>query len=150
MANGHPQFTKAFVAGGFLPVEFASSDDRRFFVHHWLSRERWDASVRLSRALTHALSRNLNLGLQTGVDQEGWIPIEPGIFARNLGLNRRVVGAPLSYVECLYYNDRSEFDRLWDRTHPLEIAGQTTYYSDRIAEIAGALFEGASQFVFSN
>ena len=64
------------------------------------------------------------------------------MFARNLGLSRRLPGHAISYLECMFYNDVVEFPRLLAEDHVIDIDGRPTPYSNRLATVAEAIVAG--------
>ena len=132
--------TKTYISGAFQPEEFASQESRELFTAHLLDRDARESSLRLSRAVVQAISTRLQLGLETFGGREA-TPVEPGIFARNLGVSRRLTGHAVSYVECLFYNGPTEFERLQQQTETLEVDGQPTRFSPRLRQLSTALKE---------
>lgn len=140
--------TKAYVPGAFVPEELSSRQDRALFAKHLLSREAWDASVRLSREIVGAIHRDLKVALDpTGGTYTRLV--EPGVFSRNLALNRRLSGRAFSFLEILYYNGPSEFNRLSRADHSMAIGGVDYPYSNRLIEIARTIRRGVVETVRS-
>ncbi len=140
--------TKAFVAGAFGATELVSRADRLGFARHLLEATSWDASLALSRAVTGSLSKGLGIPLERSFSVGNTMAIEPGVFARNLNLTRGVWGTPLSYVECLFYNDPGEFKQLLRADHSMKMDDGRSYpYSNRLAEVVESLREGVVAFV---
>jgi N-acetylmuramoyl-L-alanine amidase len=141
-------FTKAYVAGSFGKTEFSSRSQRMHFARHLFDAYSWDASVQLSRHVVGSLSSTL------GISRESRSPgsvvmVEPGVFARNLHLTRKIYGMAMTYLECLFYNDPEEFERLAQNHYSLKIDGISYPYSSRLLEVADALEKGIVRFVQS-
>ena len=138
--------TKAYVPGAFSYSEFSSRSDRLQFAQHLLNPTVWESSRMLGRAILNQIRD----GLGVPFDRNGGgnaLQIEPGLFARNLNLNRKLVGSAVSYVECFYYNDPREFSALSKPTHPMVIGGEDHPYSDRLVQLTQALKDGVVNFV---
>jgi hypothetical protein len=106
----------------------------------------WRASVSLGHSILSSMTSELKIPAEhgsPGITKE----IEPGLFARNLALLERHTSAVVDYVECLFYNDRKEFQLISETTHPMTIDGQSYPYSDRQAEVAEALKDGIVNYV---
>jgi N-acetylmuramoyl-L-alanine amidase len=138
--------TKAYVPGAFFGEELASREDRMHFGRHVMDPVAWWGSVDLSRSVAHAFRDRMGIPLQTA-HSDNAIKVEDGVFARNLVLSRMLTGIPVSYLECLFYNQRKEFDLLKRRDHRMMIGGEETWYSDRLLEVVGAIRQGVEQFV---
>lgn len=138
--------TKVYVPGSFSVDEFSSREDRAFVARHLTSPFSWDASRKLGRSVVRELSDQLGLEFDRfggGNSRQ----VEPGIFSRNLALNRKIFGHAVSYVEVAYYNDPKEFNRLHDYAHDMDIGGKNYPYSERLVNIADALENGVVKFV---
>jgi hypothetical protein len=53
----------------------------------------------------------------------------------------------VSYLECLFYNNPDEFQRLIEKKYSLTINGTETYYSERLLNVVEALKEGLVEWV---
>ena len=140
--------TKAYVYGGVEAVEFATRESRRYMTRHFLDPMAWNASARLSHLVSHQISNELGLTLETE-SGENVSTVEPGVIARNLNLSRKLSSHAVTYVECLYYNAPKEFQAMRVTPHPMEIGGESHPYSDRVAQVAGAIGRAVIGFVAS-
>lgn len=138
--------TKAYMVGRFLPDEFASRADRTYFAKHLLDRRAAHSSLQLCRAIVRQLSQNLKIPLDLSSSDHS-VRVEPGVLARNLHVSRKITGSAVSYVETLFYTNRSEFSALYKTRHDLIIDGVNYPYSDRLIEVVDALREGVLNFV---
>lgn len=137
--------TKAYVAGAFESVEFATGRDRAYFAQHAVQSSYWWESVNLGQSIVTQLSQQLSLPYDRnggGVSKQ----IVPGVWARNLALTRRLPGRVFSFLECMYYNT-NEFDALSRQTNPMLIDGVSTPYSDRLGQVAKAIGDGLVGYV---
>lgn len=141
-------FTKAYVPGGFDTVEFAARADRLHFAAHLLDSPTWKGSVELSRAILKKINSKLKIPLQTSHGTNA-VKVENGIFARNLALSRHLNGHPVSYLECLFYNDPSEFRALTNYRYEMKIGTKIFRYSERLKLLAEAIGDGVIDFVTS-
>jgi N-acetylmuramoyl-L-alanine amidase len=142
-----PSLTKGYVAGAFLPTEFSTRDARLSFAQHLLNPEAWEQSIALGRSVLGSLHSELGLGYDSQGGPGGPVSIEPGVYARNLGLTRMIQGHALFYLETLYYNSPREFAAFRNVTHPLWVNGRNLPYSDRVLEVVGAIRDGVVGFV---
>jgi len=133
--------TKAYVPGNFYPKEFATLENRLDFTRHLLANRMWEDSVNLTRNLLHEISTQLQIPLQTQHGPNG-LALEPGIFARNLLLTRKLNQSPLSFLECFFYDDPTEFQALQNRTIPLKIDGRDEPASPRLKALSLAIRDG--------
>ncbi|MBX9767920.1 MAG: hypothetical protein K2X47_11665, partial [Bdellovibrionales bacterium] len=102
----------------------------------------WEKSVRLSRLVTHSISSRLGIPLDKG-HPDFVTQIEPGVFARNLGLLRRLEGpGPVTFLECLFYNGPTEFEKMAPQDFSIMIDGTKTYYSARLKSLVEAIRDG--------
>ncbi|MCM2276873.1 MAG: hypothetical protein NDJ89_02205 [Oligoflexia bacterium] len=138
--------TKAYVAGGFFADELATRAQRRDFARHLLDEHAWNASVSLSGTIVGQIRSQLGIPLETS-GMGNSLPVRPGVFARNLNVQRRITGSATSYLECLYYNDPAEFSALRRYTRTLEIDGVAHGYSERLVQLATAVRDGVLEFV---
>jgi N-acetylmuramoyl-L-alanine amidase len=134
--------TKAFVPGHFLFSEVSSRAERAQLARGLVQSTIWENSVRLSRNITHSISQRLAIPLDKG--QPSFVTaIEPGVFARNLGLLRRLSGpGAAAYLECLFYNGPAEFEKLVHKDFALDIDGTRTFYSQRLKSLVEAIRDG--------
>jgi N-acetylmuramoyl-L-alanine amidase len=138
--------TKAFVIGAFNKTEFASKEDRKFFGLHLLDTQAWDASLKLSRSIVNEIHGQMNIDYKFSSDVN-FIPIEPGIYARNLYLLRKLKPHVTGYVECLYYNNPTEFYALSQEDQTMMINGKNYFYSNRLGLIVNSLRDAVVEFV---
>jgi N-acetylmuramoyl-L-alanine amidase len=138
--------TKAFVIGAFNKNEFSSREDRKFFGLHLLDTNAWDDSIKLSRSIISQIHSQMNIDYKSSSDEKV-IYIEPGIYARNLYILRKLKPHVISYVECLYYNNPSEFYALTQEDQSIMINGKKYFYSNRLGLIVNSLSDGIVNFV---
>lgn len=138
--------TKAFVIGAFNKKEFASREDRMLFGLHLLDTQAWDASLKLSRSVVNQIHNQMNIDFKFSSD-ENFIFIEPGIYARNLYILRKLNPHVTSYVECLYYNNPNEFYALAQEDQTMMINGKKYFYSNRLGLIVSSLKDAIVNFV---
>ena len=144
--NGGYDATKVYVVGSYAPAELSSRRERAYFAQHLLDEASWDASLKLGRAVVSQLHSDLKLPFDHsggGISRE----TEPGIFARNLGVSRRVTQRALTYIECLYYDNPTEFAAISSARHPMQIGTESHPYSDRLVQVAQAIQKGVLNFV---
>ncbi len=142
-----PKQTKSFVFGSYEKTEFGSREARKYFARHLLDKNSWNESVSLSRAIVQKMHKNLNLDLPTSADS-GSTQIEPGIFARNLMVPRRLKSSvPVAYLECLFYDRTDEYQKLIQQDHSLNVGGTPLPYSNRVSEIANTIRDGVIDYV---
>ncbi len=103
--------TKVYVPGGFLADELSQREDRAYFALHAARSGKWDESLRIATQVARALSEGLGIPFEED-DFGNSIRVAPGVFARNLALTRKLRTGQLIYIEALYYNYPSEFERL--------------------------------------
>jgi len=138
--------TKVYVPGAFEPQEYATLAYRMQFAKHLLDRESFERSLVLGRSVVRQLSNHLNIPFdRTGGGYS--FEFEPGIYARNLTLGRMLGKHAVTYIECFYYDDPSEFRQLLVRNHPLEIEGVNYPYSDRLLQVVDAIYEGVVDYL---
>lgn len=106
-----PSRTKIYVPGGFMKGELSTREDRAYFARHLLEKDSWQESVDLGTSIVHSISNELGIPLQTGHGSNA-SKIENGVFARNLGLLRKVPDTAFVFVEALFYNRPDEFAAL--------------------------------------
>ena len=147
LSPGHRDGTKVYVSGAYSPSEMGSREQRFYLLEHLTDYYSTQASLNLGRSVVSQLSTELQIPLETGSGGGSSILVEPGIFARNLGVSRRVTHRPLTYVECLFYNDPLEFEWLLEKSGKLEIDGKSYFYSERLKKVADALATGILNFV---
>lgn len=139
-----PNGTKSYVAGSFLEGELGRSEDRIQLARHAAAAEPWDASVQLSRAVSHGLHDGLGVEPET-LHSPVAKRVEPGVFSRNLHLTRALSDVAFAYVETLYYNRPSEFFALSSTRDTTVIDG--VRYPKRMQQVVEALESGIVSFV---
>lgn len=139
-ANAHNQ-SFAYVVGNFPPTDFATSEIRERVLAHLSQHELWQQSVSLSSSILKEINKDLNVPL---ADEAPWgLPVAPGVFTRNLVLSRQNTYSPLTYLECLYYGNLAEFNRLSTLDGgSLEIGGKIYQYPNRLNVLASAITNG--------
>jgi N-acetylmuramoyl-L-alanine amidase len=139
-------YTKVYVEGAFLAEEFATREARREFAEHLLHPDAWEASVALSQSIVNQFRDQLGIQLSPTGGAAATKLVRPGVFARNLGLSRRLPRHAISYLECMFYNDAVEFPRLLAEDHTIDIGGTPYPYSERLATVARAVVAGVTGF----
>jgi N-acetylmuramoyl-L-alanine amidase len=141
--------TKVYVVGTFDPPEFATQRSRQRFAKHLLDPEAWTSSLALGRFVVQKLKNELGIAYdKTGGGSS--VEVEPGIFARNLGVSTALSGHAVTFIEVLHYDDPSEFRRLRDFKYKLTIDGVSTAYSERLVQVVNAIKFGVLGFVASH
>ncbi|MGZ3722652.1 MAG: N-acetylmuramoyl-L-alanine amidase [Bdellovibrionales bacterium] len=138
--------TKTFVSGAFEDDEFSNPEDRSFFKIIWRNPEIWNDSVALSESIVQQIQSQLGVPLETR-EREHTRMVSPGVFARNLYLQRKMAGHLTSFVEALCYEDAKQFQALLKHDHSMKIAGQQVFYSQRLVEVAHAIGDGVVDFI---
>lgn len=141
-------YTKSYVTGGFGDMEFAGPKQRMFFARQLLEAQSWWASVDLSRSIVSHIRDDMKIPLQTGHDSNA-VKVEDGVFARNLGIPRKLSNQAVAYLECLFYNHPTEFKNFRNMKHTMMIGGKSYGYSDRLVEVKDAIRDGVIDFVKS-
>ncbi|MGZ3724235.1 MAG: N-acetylmuramoyl-L-alanine amidase [Pseudobdellovibrio sp.] len=137
---------KTFVEGNLAPVEWSSPTDRTMLARQLLNAHSWNASVDLSRSVIQSMTAGMALEPEI-YNENNSQPIEAGISTRNLYLTRTITDTALSYVECLYYDDADEFNRLADYKYKMIIDGKSYPYSERLVQLSDSLLNGVTGFV---
>ncbi len=139
-------FNLAFIPGSYLHGELATPD-RRFDFLAQLFTVDIERSLALSTAVVAALQRrtavpplDCKMG-QSYLERGSMRTGVPGVWARNLALNRLIRG-PSCYAESLFQDNEKECMALNRRD--LEVAGIVT--SSRILDVAQAYFEAILEF----
>ncbi len=138
---------KTFINGGALSDEFGSRDERVHFAQNLLDARAWSASRSLSSAVANALKTELKIPFDGSTGGGLSVPVEPGVFARNLRVSRKLHKTAMSSVECLYYNAQKEFTALLEKKYSMEIDGVSYTYSERLAEVVRGIKTGVTGFV---
>lgn len=137
---------KTYVHGSISPEEWATNKDRGAFYRHALDAASWNSSFLLANSVVQSLSKTLGLGFDNGGGGTSTM-VAPGVFSRNLYVTKLAHGHAHTYIECLHYNDPSEFKSLLRKDHALLINGETTYYSSRVRQVSNAIRDGVVNFV---
>ena len=137
---------KTYVHGSVAADEWATNIDRRAFLRHALDTGSWDASFSLATNVVSSLASTLGLRYDQGGGGNSRL-VAPGVFSRNLFLTKSAHGHAHTYIECLHYNDPTEFRAMLRRDYSMVIAGETTYYSSRVRQVADAIRDGVVNFV---
>ncbi|MFL5785265.1 MAG: N-acetylmuramoyl-L-alanine amidase [Bacteriovoracaceae bacterium] len=137
---------KTYVHGSLGSEEWATQEDRRHVLLHALDPVSSKSSFDLARSVVNSLSKNLGLPTDSGGGGNSTL-VAPGVFSRNLFITRKMHNHAHTYVECLHYNDPSEFKAFLQKDFPLVIDGETTYYSRRLRDVAFAIRDGVVNFV---
>ncbi|MGZ3713553.1 MAG: N-acetylmuramoyl-L-alanine amidase, partial [Bdellovibrionota bacterium] len=111
-------FTMAYVPGGFVGNDLKETSNREFFKKIANEPEAWKQSLELSKAITSQIHSDLDIPLN---NQGGGntLLVTPGVFARNLRLQRQLAGYVSSYLELLCYEAPKEFELLQKETLPI-------------------------------
>lgn len=141
-----PNTTKTFVVGSYADADLSSRTTRKYFARHLLDQRSWDLSLKLGRSILGEFRSQLGLKLAAGGGPKT-TTVEPGIFARNLQLPRRLKAPAITYLECLFYNRPQEFNAFADARHPMTIGGKNVPYSDRVVQVKNAIRDGVVGFV---
>lgn len=137
--------TKTYVTGAYETGEFASSYDRIQFARHLLNPQAWKGSVQLASGIVQAI--HAQTGVRYDPASAGDVrQVEPGVYARNLGILRRVE-MPASLIECAFYNDPNEYRQLMNYSYSMQIGGQSYPYSERLVQFESAIRDGIVSFV---
>lgn len=136
----------AYVVGNFPSTDFATSEIRERILAHLSQQKMWQQSVSLSQLILKEVSKDLNVPL---AQEAPWgLPVAPGVFTRNLVLSRQNTYSPMTYLECLYYANQAEFDRLSRLDGgTIEIGGKSLPYPDRLNVLASAITQGIVNFI---
>ncbi len=140
---------KTYVHGGLAKEEWATQEDRKHVLLHVLDPLAWNASFSLAKSVVNSMSGALGLAHDVSGGGSSRL-VAPGVFARNLFITRKMHGHAHTYVECLHYNDPSEFKSLMQKDYQLQVDGKTTYYSKRLQQVAFGIRDGVVNFVKTN
>ncbi len=140
--------TKVYIVGAFDPGEFATQKSRFRFAKHLLRPDAFSSSLGLGRFIVQQLQADLGLKF----DKHGGgtsFEVEPGVFARNLGVSAGLGGHAVSFLEVLHYDDPNEFRMLRDFKYNMIIDGVSAPYSERLIQVVNAIRTGTLKFVAS-
>jgi N-acetylmuramoyl-L-alanine amidase len=140
---------KTYVHGGLAKEEWATQEDRMHVLLHVLDPLSWNASFNLAKSVVNNMVQTLSLSHDVSGGGSSRL-VAPGVFARNLFITRKMHGHAHTYVECLHYNDPSEFKSFLQKDFELEIDGKTTYFSKRLQQVAFGIRDGVVEFVKTN
>lgn len=138
--------TMSYVTGNFPATDFSTGHNRAKILSHLAQEELWNESIDLSEKIVSQISQDL----QVNVASSGYlgIPVGKGVFARNLVLSRENNYSPTAYLECLYYGNMAEFDRLAKTDGgSLVIGGKSYAYSLRLSQLANAITTGVVKYL---
>lgn len=138
--------TKAYIPGAFSLTELNDKDEQIFFQIIWRNPRLWEDSLALSQAIVEHIHAELAIPLAVEAGESAQF-IRPGVFGRNLRLQRRLAGFVTSFLETLCYEYSAEFKALAQKDHKMRIGNETTFYSNRLAELAAAIRGGVVDFV---
>ncbi len=141
-----PNATKAYVVGGYQQNELGSRQARKFFARHLMDQTSWQQSVQLSQSILAKFTSNLGLKLATSGGESAY-KVVPGVFSRNLVIPRMLKAKAITYLECLFYNNPLEFEKIHDAKYPLDIGGKNIPYSERILHVSNAIRDGVVDFL---
>ena len=137
--------TKTYIAGGYGEQEFSTRSRRAEFAYHLADTQTWNNSVKLSQLIVGKIHQNLDIPIQKTHGSSAK-KVAPGVFSRNLFLNRSLYGIPFSYIECLYYNHPKEFKMLSQEDYTIEIDGQTHFYSQRLLDLTQSIKQAVVEY----
>ena len=140
-----PEITRAYVPGALAETEYAGTRVKAEMAARLLQADKLQESLEISRAIVQSVSKKLNTRLPTH-DMDTTIALEPGIFARNLVLNHAITKGATSYIECLMYGSRKEFDRLKQKDYQMMIDGKAVFYSQRLQDLAKAIRDAVANY----
>jgi N-acetylmuramoyl-L-alanine amidase len=137
---------KTYVHGSVDPEEWSGAKERSYVLHHIMDSTSYDFSKILSEEVVNGLKNGLKLGYDvTGAGSS--YQVSPGVFARNLFITKKLYGHAHTYVECLHYNDPTEFKALLKKDFIMKIDGKPTYYSKRLRDVAFSIRNGVLNFM---
>ncbi len=137
---------EAFVPGSFRATETGSRKVRSYALKHLLEMRRWDASVDLATEITQAMAASEKLPLESAPSFLTALRVRDGVYARNLYINRRNLGALMVYLECLHYDHTSEFSALAKKTETGSYHGSTFQYPARLNSIVSGIKTGLLRY----
>jgi N-acetylmuramoyl-L-alanine amidase len=150
--SGHDG-TKAYVPGAFTPSELSSREDRMYFGRHLLDKRTRDTSIELAKSIVDQIHDQLKIPYDSIYPGHS-VAVAPGVQARNLELQRKLISHPSAYIEGLYYSCPAEFYALLQTHHRLVrngrdvlIGGKPVMVSDRLIQLVGAIRDGVVSFV---
>ncbi|MFZ4714698.1 MAG: hypothetical protein ACOYL6_13355 [Bacteriovoracaceae bacterium] len=137
---------KTYVHGSVDAEEWSGAVERSFALHHMFDSASYDASKLLAEEVVKGLKDGLKLAYDvSGAGSSN--QVSPGVFARNLFITKKLHGHAHTYIECLHYNDPSEFKAFLKKDFSLMIDGKTTYYSKRLRDVAYSIRNGVLNFM---
>jgi N-acetylmuramoyl-L-alanine amidase len=140
-----PNRTFSYVVGNFPATDFSMSETRAHILAHVAQAKQWQDSVRLSQNILTEISKDLQVPLAKEAPMG--LPVAPGVFTRNLVLARQTIHGPLAYLECLYYANQAEFDRMKKTDGGVIQIGDKNYaYPQRLNVLAQAITKGILKF----
>jgi N-acetylmuramoyl-L-alanine amidase len=146
LCDGIGDNVKAYVPGAFTEKDLHDPLDQAFFRELWQNPLAWRDSVGLSEKVVGEIQGQLGIRPEMA-ERNNTLKISPGVFARNLRLNRRLAGFVQSYVECLCYEDPTEFEVLSSRDFTIRIGNKDYPYSKRLLVLSKAITDGVLGFI---
>lgn len=143
---GPYNYNMAFVGGSFCKNELKDEEGRYAFLRLLLTDD-LDLSIQLSHQILQQFTTHLKVPLVKAEDPVPYLrtvclPIEEGLYARNLVLTRCVKG-PVCYGETLCQDQEQECLRLNQK----DFAYEGLVGPKRVKEVAQAYFEGIISFI---
>ncbi|HRK01469.1 MAG TPA: hypothetical protein PLH57_02290 [Oligoflexia bacterium] len=133
--------SRTYIMGNVMPGEAASREDRALILRELLNPVRWDLSLDMSKHMVQSLSKRVDVPVKNSPTDFGSIRVEDGVYARNLGLTRRIYHGLLTYFECMMYENPKEFEMM--STHDSRYGD----YPARVDAVAEGLTRGVLNFV---
>ena len=138
-------FTMTFIPGYFVSRDMKSKTNRLEFLRLLVTRD-LENSLKLSKLTVDAFERILNIPIAKSSDADylrdkSMFSGEPGVFSRNLALNR-LVHSPLVYGESLYQDNINECKMLSKK----EVTVEGLQTSKRVQQVADAYFEAVMKY----
>ena len=112
-----------------------------------LETRRWDESVSLVSAITHAIAKSTKLQLEDAPEIAGAHKIQEGVYTRNLYIPRRLRGGVMAYLECLHYDYPSEFNALYRADQTGTYHGTSFQYPSRLKSVAAGIKTGILNYL---
>jgi N-acetylmuramoyl-L-alanine amidase len=137
---------EAFVPGGVRLGETGSRVVRSHHLKHLLEVRRWRESVNLASSMIESMAESLDLPLLTRPEFLTSVKVKDGVYARNLYINRRNLGALMVYLECLHYDHVREFPGLAYKDRTGTYHGETFHYPKRLEAVVAGAKEGILRY----
>ena len=133
---------EAFVPGGIGTTETGSRLMRNYTLKQLLDVNRWQASVDLASDVVNAMSESEQIPLETQERYVTSIKVKDGVYARNLYITRRNLSSLMVYLECLHYDNETEFKKMLDVSETGSYHGTNFSYPARIRDVANGVRTG--------